>query len=1143
MKRKFEHPAPSEREQLTGPKYWRSLDELQGTPGFKAQLEREFPEGADTLDGVDRRFFMKIMAASFALGGAGLAGCRRPEKFILPYGKSVEGVVPGLPSYYATAMPVRKWAVPLLAETHQGRPTKLEGNPTYEPHGGSASLAAQASILELYDPERATAHTKAGAAITRDQVDQILDTISRTHTATQGAGLAFLAEESSSPTRRRLVAALRAKFPRSVWAEFEPVTDEAPVAAAQAAFGSAVRPHYNFAKAKRVVSIDADFLQSEAGSLAHARGFSSGRRVTKKDDPMNRLYAVESGLTLTGSMADHRLRLASSHMLAFTARLAAATMQGVLEELSKYTAGADIASPWINECANDLLAHKGAALVIAGAHLPAEVHALVHGINVAIGAVGQTVEFLPAETTPGVATIQALATAIKGGSVKTLVILGGNPAYNAPADLDWAALQKAVPEVVRVGYYVDETSEVNRAATTQIVRAHYLESWGDARTIDGTVVPVQPMILPLFGGLTDIEILARLAGDRNLDPYALVAATVTGLAGAGANAEKTMARFLHDGVLAKSAPRPVAVRFSFNGVRQLLGAPKPVMAFNAGSLEVRFVADHKMDDGRFANNGWLQECPDPITKISWDNAILISPRLAKDLGIRHGSSAIQVARAEEAEFTMGKENAPVFELTVGNRKIRGPVHIQPGLSNYTVIVPLGYGRTVTGNVGKGAGFNAYPARASDAMHTATGATLTATGERRLLANTQEHWSMEGRDIIREANFEGANSYQENPAYVKAIGMESHTPSNLGPIGEKMTPQERATQIPRGNSLYSTPKFDGHHQWGMSIDLNTCIGCNACVVACQAENNIPIVGKEQVMRGREMHWIRIDRYYSDGTIDDRAMSDLFGGDKSGNRDLPEEPQISLQPMTCVHCELAPCETVCPVNATVHDDEGINTMAYNRCIGTRYCANNCPYKVRRFNFFDWNQRKLDELYLGQLADFGTPELVKMAKNPEVTVRMRGVMEKCTYCVQRVQNGKIQHKVKMAREGKPGDVKVPDGTIKVACEQTCPVGAITFGDILDPNSAVSKAKAREQDYAVLGYLNVRPRTTYSGKLRNPNPKMPDYKALPHSRTEYDRKNVPQSHGHGHDDHGHAPKKADAKKAAGPGVLEAIKKTGGLS
>ncbi len=1121
MKRKFEHPAVSEREQLTGPRYWRSLDELTGAPGFQAQMEREFPEGADTLNGVDRRNFMKLMAASFALGGVGLAGCRRPEKFILPYGKSVEGVIPGLPSYYATAMPMRKWAVPLLAETHEGRPTKLEGNPTYEQHGGAASLAAQASILDLYDPDRATAHTKAGAVITREQVDQALATIAQNYAGSQGAGLAFLAEESSSPTRRRLVAALRAKFPRSVWAEYEPVTDEAPVAAAQAAFGAAVRPVYNFSKAKRIVSIDADFLQAEAGSLAHARGFSAGRKVAKKDDPMNRLYAVESGLSLTGSMADHRLRLASSHMLAFTAKLAAATQQSV-SGLVPFVQDVGVAQAWVNECANDLLAHKGNALVVAGAHLPAEVHALVHGINDAIGAIGQTVEFLPVEATVGVSTIQALATAIKGGSVKTLVILGGNPAYNAPADLDFAALQKSVGEIVRVGYYADETTQANATATTHIVRAHYLESWGDARTQDGTVVPVQPMILPLFGGLTDIEVLARLAADKTTDPYALVAATIAGLAGAGANAEKTMARFLHDGVLAKSAPRPVTVRYRAADVIKFLGAPKPAVAFSLGNLEVRFVADHKLDDGRFANNGWLQECPDPITKISWDNAILISPRLATELKIDPKGSAIQVARKEEAEFTMGKENAPVFELTVGGRKLRGPVHIQPGLANYTVVVPLGYGRgdAFKGHIAKGAGFNAYAARTSDALHVAVGATLSTTTERRLLANTQEHWSMEGRDIIREANYEEVLK-EGGPGlgYVNTIGMESHAPSNLGPVGEKMTPQERATQIPRGNSLYSTPKFDGHHQWGMSIDLNTCIGCNACVVACQAENNIPIVGKEQVLRGREMHWIRIDRYYSDGIIDAAA----FGGE--GNKTLPEEPQISLQPMTCVHCELAPCETVCPVNATVHDPEGINTMAYNRCIGTRYCANNCPYKVRRFNFFDWNQRKLDELYLSQLGEFGTPELVKMAKNPEVTVRMRGVMEKCTYCVQRVQNGKIQHKVRMAKAGKPEDVVVPDGTIKVACEQTCPVGAITFGNILDPNSAVSKAKAREQDYAVLGYLNIRPRTTYSGKLRNPNPKMPGYQPLPFSRVEYERKNVPQVHGHG--DHDHAAHGAEKKAA----------------
>jgi MoCo/4Fe-4S cofactor protein with predicted Tat translocation signal len=1131
MKRKFEHPAPSERA-LTGPQYWRSLDELAATPGFKQQLAREFPEGASNLEGVDRRHFMKLMAASFALGGLGLAGCRRPEKNILPFGKSVEGVIPGLPQYFATAMPLRKSAIPLLAETHQGRPTKVEGNPSYAPHGGASSLLAQASVLDLYDPERATTHSKGGSVLNAASVNDLLATIGKDFSAKSGAGLAFLSEESASPTRVRLVKQLRAKFPQAVWAEYEPVSDEPPVAAAQSVFGQTVKPIYRFAKAERIVSLDADFLSSEAGSLYYSREFTKGRRVTKKDDPMNRLYVAESALTLTGSMADHRLRLASSHMLAFAAALAEKITGDAA--FAKLAQGLDVKPEWLVECAADLADHKGSSLVVAGPHQPAAVHAIAYAINAALGNIGRTVDFVEVSS-DSASTISDLATAIKTGSVKTLVIFGGNPVYNAPVDLDWAALQKSVGDVIRVGYYVDETSAL---AGTHLATAHYLESWGDARTSDGTIVPVQPMILPLFGGITDIEILARIVGDAKTDGYSLVYETVTGIA--GGDAEKEFRRFLHDGLLANSAYSVVPVNFTSAGLAKLSNGSVAPVALSKANLEICFLNDHKLDDGRFANNGWLQECPDPITKISWDNAILVSPKLGKELGVDPKGALIQVSRKEEADFEQGAENAHVFTLTVGGRSVRGPVHIQPGLSNYTVVVSLGYGRTKSGHVGTGAGFSAYALRTAATRGFVTGATLTNTGERMKLANTQEHWSMEGRDLVREANH---SEYQENPAFVRSIGLEAHSPSILGEEGEKMTPAERASKLPRGGSLYVTPAFDGKHQWGMSIDLNTCIGCNACVIACQAENNIPIVGKDQVMRGREMHWIRLDRYYSSGTIDSAA----FGGE--GNKELPEDPQISLQPVACAQCELAPCEIVCPVNATIHDEEGLNTMAYNRCIGTRYCANNCPYKVRRFNFFDYNLRQLDSLYLGQAGPKGMPELVKMVKNPEVTVRMRGVMEKCTYCVQRIQNGKIQHKVKTAQAGNPSDVVVPDGTIKTACQQVCANESIVFGNILDQNSAVSKAKAREQDYALLGYLNIRPRTTYLGKLRNPNPKMPDYAALPLSRVEYNKKNHPA----GHDEHGgggehsHAPahghEEKSMKKSEGHSALSIAHRIGGLS
>ena len=1087
MKRKIIHPAPSERA-MSGPRYWRSLGELADSPGFRGHLEREFPDGASGMDGVDRRQFLKIMAASFALGGVGLAGCRRPESHILPFGKSVEGYIPGMPLYYATAMPLRKTALPLLAETHEGRPTKLEGNPVYGPNGGSSSLLAQASLLDLYDPDRAAAHTRNGSVVDSAAIGEILAGIGRTYAEGRGAGLAFLAEESASPTRSRLVEGLRRKLPQAVWSEYEPVSDEPAAEAARAAFGRSAKPVYRFAKAKRIVSIDADFLHAEAGGITYARDFAAGRRVTNKDDSMNRLYMAESSFTLTGSMADHRWRLACSHMLAFAGALASRITGD--ESFGALARQLDAKEGWIEECAADLMANKGECLVLAGSHLPAAVHSIAYAINAALGNFGSTIDMVEVPESRAVA-ISDLAARIKAGSVRTLVILGGNPAYNAPADLGWAALQRSVAEVVRFGFHVDETSAL---AGTHVAAAHYLESWGDARTLDGTIVPVQPMIMPLFGGLTEIEVIARIAGEAVSDPRALVYSTITAIA--GGDPEGSFRRFLHDGLLADSAYPKVSGDFDGSGLGRLVAqAPAPA-ALGRDALEVRFVGDYKVDDGRFANNGWLQECPDPITKIAWDNAILVSPKLGKALGIASKGSVLQVARDETNEFEKGKEMAHVGEVTLGGRKLRGPLHIQPGLSDYTIVLSLGHGRTASGRVGQGVGFSAYGLRTSSAPHFASGATLALTGERVVLADLQEHWSMEGRDLVREANID---EFREKPDFVKEVGMEAETPSTIGEEGERMTPAQRATEIPRGNSLYETPKFDGVHQWGMSIDLNTCIGCNACVVACQAENNIPIVGKDQVVRGRIMHWIRLDRYYSDGRIDAAA----FGGE--GNREIPEDPQVSLQPVACMQCELAPCEMVCPVNATVHDDEGLNVMAYNRCVGTRYCANNCPYKVRRFNFFDWNERSIDSLYMGPLGPQGMPELVKMAKNPEVTIRMRGVMEKCTYCVQRIENGKIRWKVKAAQDGHPGDVVVPDGTIKTACQQVCPVEAIVFGNILDPNSAVSQAKARAQDYSLLGYLNTRPRTTYLARLRNPNPRMPDYQALPLSRRERNAKSHP--------------------------------------
>lgn len=1101
---------------FSGPRYWKSLDDLAETPAFKEWAEREFPAGASELEGVNRRQFMKVMAASFGLAGLGMAGCRRPEQVILPYSKQPENVIPGVPVYYTSSQPGTRDNIPVIVETHTGRPTKIEGNPSYQPYGGASSVFTQASVLDLYDPDRATKSTAGTATLSPDVVRDRLAAIQKVHIADGGKGLVFLAEPSTSPSRAALVAQIKKTFPAATWTEYTPIDLSTSEQAAEAVFGRSLRALPQLSEAKRVLSLDADFLLNADGALGQARAFTKTRKVkdSKEATKMSRLYSVESTLTSTGSMADHRLRLSSSQMGGFIAQLAAAVLAKkhvagpLAQSLAKVGATVTVDAKWIEECAADLVENAGHSLVIAGEHLPKSVHAIVIAINEALSAPIKYVE-VPAPA----AGIAAAVARLNEGDVENLFILGGNPAYDAPVDLDWTAAQAQAKQSIYFGGSANETSEL---ANLFIARSHYLESWGDGRAFDGTLVPVQPMIEPLFPTFNELEVLARLIGASTTQPYEIAQATFKALGGSD------YSKFLSDGLLADSAYPAESVSANLAKVAAVVAADATLAhssTLSAQQLEVRFTSNAHSYDGRYANNGWMMECPDSITQLTWDNAILISPRLAKELEAAQGiqifpgkkpmnqdsaffEGAKGTLQTNKAQFKRGKEQAVVAKLTLNGRTVEAPIHVVPGMANYTVVLPLGLGRKVVGRVGEGVGFDAYALRSSDALGFSLGGVLELTEKVFPLANTQEHWSMEGRAIVREGN---ADYYAKNPDFANKMGVESHAPANYGKDASKSL-QEKSTQQFRGNSAYEHPSFskpapnvkvwDGNEdkfpavqQWGMAIDLNSCTGCNACVVACQSENNVPIVGKEQVLRGREMHWMRIDRYFS--------------AEKYDQTEVPEDVQVSFMGMMCQHCENAPCEQVCPVNATVHDSQGLNTMAYNRCVGTRYCANNCPYKVRRFNFFDWNKRQIGEFYKGALGPVDEPELQKMQKNPNVTVRMRGVMEKCTFCTQRIESAKIEQK-RLA--GASGDIHIADGNIKTACQQVCPTEAISFGDISDANSEVSKLKASDRNYSVLGYLNARPRTTYLARLRNPNPKMPDAYAKPYAYTQYDER-----YGHG--------------------------------
>jgi molybdopterin-containing oxidoreductase family iron-sulfur binding subunit len=1014
---------------------------LADTPDFRDWVERRFPRSMrELLDGgVDRRRFLHLMAAS--LGLAGLHGCRRPESHVLPYTKPPEEVVPGLPNYYATAMPRAGSASPILVESHEGRPTKVEGNPKHPDSGGATDAWAQASVLDLYDPDRFSPVLRGGAPSTW----QAYDAFARDHFAAlrgrKGQGLHVLSEDVASPSLDLLREHLRAVMPEARWHTYEAISPANARMGAVLAFGSPVVPRFRFDRAEVVLALDGDFLGLEEEGGRHLLGFAEARRFGAPTDSMNRLYTVESRFSLTGGMADHRLRIPASLVRDYTVALARAVLAGssadqALERALQGTAlgrdvswnrelafrddrhrgdsnRATVSGPWIEEVAADLKAHAGRSVIVAGRRQPPLVHALVHAMNASLGNLGKTVELRGESSGTGAETLEELADAVGKGRVETLVILGGNPAYDAPADLEFAALMKRVGTTIRLGLHADETSG---EATWHLPAAHYLESWGDARASDGTVLPIQPLIEPLSGGRTALEVVARLAAFETTAPYEIVRHAFRKASGvAEADFEAAWRKFLHDGLLPGSAHPVVKPVLQWESIATAVAAARPAPGpLSADHLELVLDRDAKVDDGRFANNGWLQELPEPVSKLTWDNAAIFSPATARALGVATGD---------------------LVRLDLAGRTLEIAAQILPGQADFSVAVPLGYGRPRAGRVGRGVGFNAYVLRTTAALDIAVGLKVTRTGRTHPLACTQDHFTMEGRDLVREQSLA---DLRERP----------------GPVSPEPEPGEILTR----------PVLDGDHQWGMAIDLNTCIGCNACVVACQSENNIPIVGKDQVARGREMHWIRLDRYFS--------------GDE-------HDPGLIHQPVACVHCENAPCEVVCPVNATVHSDEGLNVQVYSRCIGTRYCLNNCPYKVRRFNYYDYNERPLDQLRLGPLAEKGMAEPLKLQKNPDVTVRIRGVMEKCTYCVQRIERGKIGARV---AAGASGHTAVPDGTIVPACAQACPARAIVFGDLSDPESRVSRLKAQPRHYSLLGELNTVPRTTYLARVRNPNPKMAD-------------------------------------------------------
>jgi len=988
-----------------GKRLWQSIGELSDTPEYRKFLENEFPANAKKeFDGVNRRDVLKLMAASAAM--AGLGACTKlPTEKIVPYVHPPEQIVPGRPLFYATSMPQSGVGVGVLVESHMGRPTKIEGNPEHPGSMGGTDTTTQASILNMYDPDRSQVVLHEGRVSTWADFAAAMQDL-RTQLGPGGSGLRILTKTITSPTLGAQLKALLAQFPNAKWHQYEPCTGDTAREGAKLAFGKPVNTVYKVDQADVIVSLDADFLTTGPGHARYAREFSSRRDLSDgAAAKLNRLYAIESMPSSTGSVADHRLPLRSSDVAEFTRQLAAAV--GVSVPASG-NAGAKIPSDWLAALGRDLAAHRGASLVIAGEQQPAAVHALAHAINAALGNVGKTVVYTePIEVNPVNQTesLRDLMNDLNAGRVDLLLVLGGNPSYDAPADFDFAtAFQKAKLRV-HSGLYNDETAEFSH---WHVPAAHFLESWSDARAFDGTVGIVQPLVAPLYDNHTPHEIIALFTGDAGKSGHDIVRDYWQSQRPEKGKAfEVLWETALHDGVMAGTAFAPVSVTPGHMDLAKELAA-----SGDAGAMELVFRPDPSVGDGEFSNNGWLQEVPKPVTRITWDNAAMISPATAQQLSLATGD---------------------FVKLKVNGGYVDAGVFIVPGHAPNSVTLHLGYGRRRAGNVGTGPGFDAYLVRTSATPWIATGLQIEKTGKTYYFASTQEQHAIDVNGQLEEE--ESVN--EQRRELVRIATVEEF---KKNPAFAKLREEEETKDL----TIYPGYKYDGY-AWGMSIDLNKCIGCNACVVACQSENNIAVVGKDQVARGRAMHWIRIDTYFHGGL---------------------DNPEMYYQPLPCMQCENAPCEYVCPVGATTHNAEGLNDMTYNRCVGTRYCSNNCPYKVRRFNFY---------LY----SDYKTPSLFGM-RNPNVTVRSRGVMEKCTYCVQRINAAKIRSEEE--------NRSIRDGEIVTACQSACPADAIVFGNINDPSSRVAKLKATSRDYGLLEELNTRPRTTYLARVRNPNPEIRD-------------------------------------------------------